>query len=161
MVPAELVLAALLVGVLLGLAGFYSWQQVRTLRALRADSGSADDRSYLRRRAWRRLIGCALMVLLAALVVGLYAIQAQLDAAPQDAPDRAHLRREQLAWIRWYSACVVVLAVVFFVLVWLALRDMMATRRYTVGQLRRLQSEHDAELRTQAARLRRERDNRP
>ena len=51
----EIVSAALLVGALAVLAGFYGWLQIRMLRGLRGSHGLSHDEARWRRgQAWRR-----------------------------------------------------------------------------------------------------------
>ena len=65
----QLFFGIVIVLVLLGLAGYYAWRQVQTLRRLRWETElSEDDRRYTTRLAWRRLLCCGLMVLLAGLM---------------------------------------------------------------------------------------------
>ena len=67
-----------LVAVLLGLAGYFGWQQVRTLRGLKApERVDADNRFYLRSQAYRRLFCSLLMVAIAGLLVGWLFLDAQ------------------------------------------------------------------------------------
>ena len=62
----EIVFAALLVGALAALAGFYAWLQVRMLRRLGGSHGLSHDESRWRRgQAWRRLAGSVLMLAMA------------------------------------------------------------------------------------------------
>src|ERR1700733_6677177 len=54
---------------IVGLAGLFARQQVRTLRALRDGAEiSTEDRDYLNHQAWRRLAGCGLLVAIAAMI---------------------------------------------------------------------------------------------
>src|SRR5471030_2359507 len=65
----ERVYGALLVAVLTVLAGFYAWRQAAMLRRLGGPHGLSDEEARWRRgQAWRRLLGSALMVLLAVLL---------------------------------------------------------------------------------------------
>ncbi len=77
METAELVFGSVLVVVLLSLAGYYGWRQVRTLRSLKSpDDRSAEERRFVRRQAWLRLVGSGLMVIFAGLLVGSAAFNA-------------------------------------------------------------------------------------
>ena len=86
----EIVFAALLVGALAGLAGFYAWLQVRMLRRLGGSHGLSHDESRWRRgQAWRRLAGSVLMLAMAgtfawaALVMGPEASQLAAQGRPR------------------------------------------------------------------------------
>jgi hypothetical protein len=68
-VKSEYVFGLLLVVLLLGMAGFFAWRQILTLRSLRtADDLSPEDWHYSRTQAWRRLLCSALMLVLAVLL---------------------------------------------------------------------------------------------
>ena len=69
----ELTLVCLIVVLLLALAFFFAWRQVQTLRRLRLQTElPPEDQNYYKHQSWRRLVGCALMILLAALLSGWY-----------------------------------------------------------------------------------------
>jgi len=71
--PNELAVILVFVAVLLGLAGYFGWRQVQTLRRLRLQTElPPEDQNYYKHQSWRRLVGCALMILLAALLSGWY-----------------------------------------------------------------------------------------
>ena len=65
MSTVQIVFGVLLVGVLLFLSLFYAWRQVRALRELRSRQGPPDEEAlYERAKARRRLVSCALTLLL-------------------------------------------------------------------------------------------------
>jgi hypothetical protein len=157
----ELVFGALLVVLLLGLAGFYSWRQIRMLRTLGRDSpGSSsswftvDERRYLRRQAWRRIASSVLMVLFAGLLVGSYFVEGALASLHEGAEQSAQPNPEQRAFIYFYSWYWIVGILLFFGILVLAAIDLLATRRFTVRQLKQMQDGHQVLLNQQAAQLR-------
>ena len=145
--PAELVFTLALAAVLLGLAGYFGWRQVQTLRGL-AGMG-VEEQHYLRAQAYRRLFCSALMVVLAGMLVGWIFLGA--DAADPAAPLTADLAR--LFSVYWIAALLVLL-----VLVALAAVDFWAIARFGMSQHRRLQADQRALLEEHAARRRRERN---
>jgi uncharacterized iron-regulated membrane protein len=150
-----------LVVVLLGVAGFYGWRQVRLLRDLPPE-GLGEEELHLRRRAWRRLISCVLMVVLAVLLAGalLYLEEpAQRLADQVDAlgPQAAEMP-EHRAFVNFYSYYWIAFLLVLLVLVVLAGFDLWAVRRFGLRQLRRLQEDRRAMIARQSALLRERRD---
>jgi hypothetical protein len=160
--------AMALVVVLLGMAGYYTWRQWQALRHLRvADELDAADRRYYLVRAWRRLVGCGVMVLLAAGLAGTYLLGQEWKAhelgeaqavEPHDgdaevaAPDP-----EQTRWLRQYSTFWIVFSMLLFSLVGLAFWDFLATRRYGMRNLRQIQQDRRAMIEGQLVRLRQQR----
>jgi ABC-type Fe3+ transport system permease subunit len=123
----EQVVAYLIAGGLLILAGYYAWQQRQTLRSLADQTDLTDpDRSYLRRQAWLRLACCALMLVLAVMVAGTYLsgmeeriaqmgrerqmLSDQGSEAPLD-PDLRRLRTFYGGY--WIAVLLVLLAILF------------------------------------------------
>jgi uncharacterized membrane protein YfcA len=82
----EHTLAVLLVCVLLSLAGYYAWRQCRMLRGLGRSMVLGDeDRTYYRRQAWRRLVGCVFMVLIAGFLGAWYVLgPGEFSGGPAD-----------------------------------------------------------------------------
>jgi hypothetical protein len=156
---AELIFGALIVLVLLGVGGFYTWGQVRTLRGLGTTANfSPDERRYVRRQAWRRLTCSVLMVVFAVLLITFYSIEqgepprddrAKAAAAGKD-KEPSPAEREFVRRLSLYS---LVLGTLLVAILCLAFWDMLATRRYTLRQLRQINDLHDA-FEQQAARLR-------
>jgi ABC-type Fe3+ transport system permease subunit len=134
--------------VLLGLAGFYTWRQLRSLSSLRQASDlSAADRIFFRNQAWRRLFGCALLVLLASLLIGssLLGLERRTselidEAARQQGEtpqqDPAKIRLVRLYFAYWVCAGLVLLAILFT-----AFMDIWAIRRFAVRHRRQIQAD--------------------
>jgi len=159
---SQLLFGVVLVIVLLGLAGFYAWQQVHVLRRVRAGESGGEEGIYLRRQAWRRLVGSALMVLLAVLLAGallFLEVPAQqladrVDAASPQAVEGA----EQKAFGNFYGYYWLVFLLLLLGLVLLAGVDLWAVRRFGRRELRRLQDDRRAMIARQSALLRQRRE---
>src|SRR5438046_3652972 len=161
----QLLFGIVIVLVLLGLAGYYAWRQVQTLRRLRATTEmSVDDRRYTTRLAWRRLFCCALMVLLAGLMFGSLFLNErasqlarEVDLAEERGED-ANLNDEQKEFARYYSYYWIFSLLVLLVIVTLAAIDMLATRRFGLRQYRQIQADRRAMIEEQVARRRHQRN---
>ncbi len=157
-----IVFGALLVAVLLGVAGFYAWRQVRLLRRLRErEDLSSEEDSFLRRQAWRRLINSGLMVVLAGLLAFTLVylegpVQEVADSRDQEnaPPLTAEQRHLANVWVGMYIAILLLLLAVLL----LAAADLFSTRRYAQRAFRKLQADRRAMIERQATRLREERN---
>src|SRR5205807_7283600 len=139
--------AWLLVLAVLCVAGFFSWQQVRNLRALsRLDALQPEDRRHVRNVAILRLTSCACLVGIAVLIGA--AFVSGLDARAQEIaeqrgalPDgqKPDLNEEQSATMRLYAACFAAVLLLLFGAVLLAAVDVWAIRRYGLRHYRRIQ----------------------
>jgi hypothetical protein len=157
---SELVFSLFLIVLLLALAGYFAWRQVQTLRGLRAQpQPSAEDRRYLRRQAVRRLVCCALMLVLAGLLVGSVILEPRYQALtrtleenqpakPEDVP------QEDREFARFFTAYWIAALFVLFVLIALAAVDFWAIARFGMRHRRQLQADHRALLHEELARLR-------
>jgi hypothetical protein len=155
----------LLIVVLVGLAGYYAWRQVQTLRELRHEENlPREDRSYMRNQAWRRLACCALMVVFAAMLTGWFFIgwpfedlvklgeeAAGRNERPELDPGQKQVVR--IAGFYWVAAMLVLLG-----MMGLALFDILAIRRFGQRHFRKLQADRRAMIERQAARLREQRN---
>ncbi len=155
MEATELVSGVLLVLLLLGLAGFYSWRQIHVLRRLRSGAPLPDEeRRYLRRQAWRRVTCSVLMILFAGLLVGSYFVERELGSLHEQAGKAAEPDPEQRQFIYFFSSYWILGILLFFGILVLAILDWLATRRFTLRQIQQLQENHQVMLDQQAARLR-------
>src|SRR2546423_1048677 len=68
------VVGTILVTLLAGLSVYFAWRQGQTLRGLRHSREPLEDRHYLRNQAWRRLVGCGLMVCAGLLLAGWFVL---------------------------------------------------------------------------------------
>ena len=154
----QIVFGSCLVAVLLSLAGYYAWRQLRQLRQT-AGSGEAgsEEGIYLRRQAWRRLVCSGLMVVLALLLVGaLLFLEAPAQALADRGADAAEQPGER-AFVNLYSSYWLAFLLVLMALVVLAGVDFWAIRRYGLRQLRRLHADRRAMIARQWALLRQQR----
>jgi hypothetical protein len=141
-VNPELTSGIVLAVVLLGLAGFFAWRQMRALQALRTQEAlSREDRRYHRSQAWRRIAGSVIMALCAGLIIGWFFLE---DWLKQSA---------KLSVLYWSTCLLLVLAIIL-----LAAVDFWAIARYGLRHHRQLQADRQAMLESHAARLRSQRN---
>jgi hypothetical protein len=155
----QIISGAALVATLLGVSSYYAWRQLRALRGLRRTPGLPDaEARYVRRQAWRRLVGCVLMLVMAGLlaVTLLY-----LEGPTQQIADRGvglpptPEERDFLSlWVGGWIAILLVLMAVVFLAAW----DLWATRLYGVREMRKIQADRRAMIERQASRVRRQRN---
>jgi hypothetical protein len=163
---SESFFAWLLVLVLVALAAFYGWGQVQLLQRLSRDRGySPEDRRYYRGQAWRRLVGCGLMLVMAGLLVASYGFgQAQQvdqlarEGKASTAGEKPTLTPEKRQFLRQYSQFWIVFALVLLAWLSLAFFDIWAIRRYGRRHFRQIQEEHRAQIENQVAHLRSQRN---
>jgi hypothetical protein len=153
----EVVIGLLLAVVLYGLGLYFGARQVATLRKLRREEALPDEeRRHERRQAWRRLVSCALLLVMATLLLGLqfYAAPAQRLA---DEPD-LDWTAQQKVFLRAYFGSYIALLLLLLVVLALAAVDLWATRRFGLRQYRKLSEDRRAMIRRQAERIRQERN---
>lgn len=159
------VIGPVLAGGLALLALWFAWRQWRLLAwaGTQADL-SADDRRFHTRMALRRLVGCLLMLALAALLAGLFGmgILERLDEIMVDGgqakKEGRKLSPEQADFV-WFSMKYVgVTASALFGLLAVAFVDVMAIRRWGNRHRKRIRDDRAAMLERQLPLLRRERD---
>ncbi len=158
--------AAVIVAVLVGMAGFYAWRQWRALRRLpNQENLHPADRGYQRAQAVRRLVGCVLMLVLAGLLLGSYLAGQESVATALGTPgavtDEGGQRKpsaEQLQFLHRYEAFWTAFCVVCLALLVLAYLDLRATRRFWLRSYRQIQDDRRAMIERQVARLRSERN---
>ncbi len=165
--PLELALAALIVVVLVIMAGYFAWRQWQTLRGELADPELAvEDRLYVKFQAWRRLVGCGLMLLLAGLLAGAYVFDFEARAkalanrgqAPASLEAAVQRGVAQQRFINVFSFYWIVTVLVLLSIVGLAAYDIWAIRRFGVRHLRKIQSDRRAMIEEQVAILRSQRN---
>ena len=162
----QIVFGTLLVVLLLGLAGYYAWRQMQALRGLRdAEESPPDERRYLVRRAWRRLFGCVLMVVLAVMLGGMMLFLenpakelADFIAEARERGEEPELSDQQRQLRVLYAVWNISLLIALLAILATAAIDLLATRRFSLTQLRRIQSDRRAMIERQVARLRQERN---
>jgi hypothetical protein len=162
-----LVFGSLLAAGVLAVAVGWGWGQVRALRRLGREPDLPDDeRRWRRAQAWRRLVGCGLMLLLAGLLAGAliyledYAqrLANQREAAPEGAvfvwtPD-------ERVFLRFWGGYWIAVLLVLLALMVLTGYDLWSLRRRALSEYRRLQADRRDMIERQMVRLRQERDER-
>jgi hypothetical protein len=161
----QIVFSVLIVVVTAGLGGYYAWRQWQTLRRLRADPALPDDeRAFLRNQAWRRLAGAVILLLFAALFVGIFFLEGPANRLVQEGEENVAknesrpLNEAQRQFLRLYGGYVIVLLLLVLALIGVAGYEIFAIRRYSVRHMRRIQDERRAMIARETARLRRERN---
>jgi hypothetical protein len=160
----EIIFTAVLIVVLVGLAGYYAWRQVQALRGLRRQENMPpDDRRYVRNQAWRRLACSGLMVVFAGLLAGWFFLGpvvenniARGDAARAEQSEGPVFGAAEKPFVRFVIAYWIIALLVLLGMVILALCDILAIRRFGARHFRKLQADRRAMIERQAARLRHE-----
>jgi hypothetical protein len=162
----QILFGSVLVLVLLFLAVLYSIRQIITLRRLRgAEEMPLEERDYLRRRAWRRLLSSLLLFCLAIMLMGALAylenpaqVLADQITAQEEQGEKPHLDPEQKLFARYYLVFWIGFLLVLMVVVFLAAWDFWATRRYGLRQHRKIIADRRAMIEREVSRLRRQRN---
>jgi hypothetical protein len=164
--PAEFAFGVTVVVLLVGLAGYFAWQQRIALRELHANSElPPEERRYLRNQVVRRLLCSALMLILAGMLVGWYFYDPQFRALFPEAREKwaaaeeQILTEEQKEFGRWMGAYWSAALGVLFLIVVVAGADALAIARYGLRQRRRLRDERQQTLLELEAVRRRHRGN--
>lgn len=154
---SELIFGSILVTGLLAVAGAVGWVQVRALVRLRTTPALPDEeRTYERRRAWRWIVGSALMALMAALLVAQFILwEWRIKHLVQPVP------AEEKVYVRLWGGALVALLLALLAVVILTAFDLMATRSHYLKQYRKLRADRRAMIERQAERLRAEREGDP
>jgi hypothetical protein len=157
----QIVSGALLIVALLSVSVYYGFRQVRELRGLRRGPGlPAEEALYQRRRAWRRLAGCGLMLLLAGLLAGalVYLEAPAQRLADQGVPSADAFTPRERDFVRLYGGYWIAFLLLLMAVVFLAAFDLWSTRRWGLRQHRKLQADRRAMIERQVTRLRQERN---
>jgi ABC-type Fe3+ transport system permease subunit len=161
---SQIIFGTLLVLLLVLLAGYFGWQQLQSLRRLRTQSLPDDESNWERRKAYRRLISCALLLVMAALLGGLLVFyeptaerlaEERKNFAVGEAPP---FTPEEKVFLRVYYGMWIGFLLALLAVVLLAGMDLWATRRYGLSQYRKLQADRRAMIERQANRMRQERN---
>jgi len=158
----QLVCFAIAISVLLSLSFFFGWRQLLALRSLGEQPNlPVEESRYQRRQAYRRLIGCGLMVLLALLLAGwqifledkAQALAVERDnVVPDSEPPPMTEEQRDLARLCVYYWIVILL--VLLTIVALAGVDMWTTRRRGLREHRKILDDQRIMLERQVARYR-------
>jgi hypothetical protein len=162
----QIVFGIALVVVLLFVAILYFVRQIVSLRRLRqTEEMPLDERAYLLSRARRRLVNSILMFVLGImLAVDLAYLEvpaqqlADQRTAQEQEGEAPPLDAEQRVFARLYGGFFVLFLLVLMVVIFLAAFDYWATRRYGLGQRRKLLADRRAMIEREVARLRQERN---
>jgi hypothetical protein len=159
--PNQIIFGVLLVVALLGLAFFFSWRQWLALKHLReATNLSPEDQLYTRRQIRRRLLCSVLMVVLAGMLAGHFALE-------ERANDLANLRGanpnhvfapEEEQFLRFYWNYWIILLLVLLAIITIAGFDFFAIRRYGQRHYRKIQADRRAMIEGELARIRSQRN---
>ena len=158
-------LAQLIIVVLLVMSVYYARHQVAALRRVRESPELPDEEAhYQRRKAYRRLISCGLLLLLATLLTALLTVyelptgelaEQRKDFTAETAPP---FTPEQKAMLRYWGWMWIALLLVLSAVLVLAAVDLLSTRRYALRQFRKLQADRREMIERQAKRMRRDRN---
>jgi hypothetical protein len=157
MEPLELTFGIGLTMLLVAVACYFGYRQQQTMQQLRHDTDmSLDDRRYLYRQVVRRLFSSALMLVLAAFLIGWYFLEPDLQAL-RPADPAAELTEEAKQSLRFLTFYWIATLMVFLVVVVLAVYDMLATARFGARHRRQLADDRRTALKEEVERLQRDR----
>jgi len=160
----QIVFGVILIVLLLAMAGFYAWRQGRTLGGLRQDDLEPQERRYLRNQAWRRLVGSALMVVLAVMLAAHFVLEEQANKlvtegeSNQQQGIKRPLHQEEAQFVNFYRNFWGFFVLVLFALIIFAGWDYVAIRTYGKRQYRQIQADRRAMIESELARLRSQRN---
>jgi H+/gluconate symporter-like permease len=164
----EILYGVLIVVATAGLGGYYAWRQWQALRRLRADAALDDEEhAFQRNQAWRRLTGAVLLLLIAAVFVGvlLFEVPAarlvRVGEINVEQQEQRQFNEPEKEFVRLWGGSVIVLLLLILGLIGIAGYEMFAIRRYSLHHMRRIQDERRAMIARETARLRRERNGHP
>jgi hypothetical protein len=158
---SQIVFGIVLVAVLLGMAGFFGWRQLITLRTLRSsDDLSDEDRRYTRRQAWRRLVCSVIMVILAGMLAAHYKLEPDAirlaDLRAQDPNHQLTPAEQQTRLV--YGIYWSVVLVLLMVIILLAAVDVFAIRSFGLRHFRQIQADRRAMIEGELTRIRSQRN---
>lgn len=158
---SQIVFGILLVVILLGMAGFFGWRQLLTLRGLRtSESLSDEDRRYTRRQAWRRLTCSLIMVILAGMLAAHYKLEPPaIELVNKKADNPAYkLTAEEEHTRLVYGIYWTIVLLLLVVIIFLAAVDVFAIRRYGLRHYRQIQADRRAMIEGELTRIRSQRN---
>lgn len=139
----ELTSGAILVVLLLAVAGYFSVQEIRKLRRSKTEpAGSEAEQLYVRRQAWRRLVCCGLLVVLAGLLIGAFLLEGSVQGLiAQGREGDGEWNPEQRDFFRVYSIYWIVTLLVLLGIITLAAFDLWVIRRFSLREHRRIMAD--------------------
>jgi len=158
---SQIVFGIVLVVVLLGMAGFFGWRQLLTLRIVRTSAALADeDRRYMRRQAWRRLTCSVVMVVLAGMLAAHYKLEpAASDLASKRADNPAYqFTDEEIQFRQVYTIYWIIFLLLLLTIIFLAAADLFAIRGFGLRHYRQIQADRRAMIEDELARIRSQRN---
>jgi hypothetical protein len=158
---SQIVFGVLLIIVLLGMAGFFGWRQLLTLRGLRtADNVSDQDRRYMSRQAWRRLTCSVIMVVLAGMLAMHYTLEpAANELAQKKEVNPAHeFTAAEEQFTRTYAVYWGIVLLLLLTIIILAGIDFFAIRRFGLRHYRQIQADRRAMIEGELSRIRSQRN---
>ena len=162
METALFIVAVCLGTVMVSVSGYFTWKQFRILRDLKAEQNlPPEDRSYVYKQAWRRLISCALMMVVACLLSSSFFTGLETQAtrlAEQRSDPTFTLSPEDKQFLKLYGAYWIAVLLLVLAIVILAGVDIWAIRRYGNWHRGQIQDDQIAMLENQLARLRSQRN---
>jgi hypothetical protein len=152
--------------VLIGLAGYFGWQQLRAIQRLKqTENLHPEDRHYHRLHAGRVFICCVLMIMVAGMVGGWYVLglasnlgELGHQAAGQPVNSDQHLDAAQKRSLTFFTVYWILAILLLLAMVYVAFMDLWAIRRFGLRHMRQLQADRRAMLERQIALLRSERN---
>jgi len=159
---SQIIFTICLVVVLLAMAGYFLWRQVRTLRNL--SSLDPEERRFVRSQAWRRLFCSGLMVVLAGLLAASLSVEGAANQLASEGEahrlrgEKPPLNPEQKRFLNLYGNYWVGITLVLFLVIVLAGVDFMAIRRYGKRQLQQIRADRKAMLEGELTRIRSQRN---
>jgi ABC-type Fe3+ transport system permease subunit len=156
---SEIIVGSLIVLLLLGLSFHFGRLQLVALRKLRQSPDlPVEEQRYERSKAHRRLVSCALTLLLAFLMAVLLFFTHPSQRWAELADLNREYTEEQKVLLRIWGWTLVAALLVLLLVLALAAIDLLSTRRYGLKQYRKLQADRRAMIERQANRIRRERN---
>ncbi|MHB1422439.1 MAG: hypothetical protein ACYC3I_04420 [Gemmataceae bacterium] len=163
---SQIIFGVVLVFVLLSVAVLYIARQIVSLRRLgAAEEMPLEEHAYLHSRARRRLFSSLLLFLLGVMLAGalIYLENpaqqlADKQAAKEKQGDTTPLAAEQRQFAQFYGYFWIIFLLILMVVIFLAALDYWATRRFALGQRRKIIDDRRAMIEREVARLRQERN---
>ncbi len=142
-------------------------QYARLIKMSKEPHIPSDDRRYLTRQAYRRIIVGILLVGLAGMLAGTYFFDQEKRAEQlgdhkrelDENGNKLPLPKDDRDFLRFYSFYWMTVLILLFVIISLAMLDIWATRRYAWQQFRRIQAEHRTVLERDLALYRQQKIN--
>ncbi len=134
-------------------------QVVVAWQARRRSDLSDEDRAYLRGQSYRRLAGCALMLVLAGVLVGWFYLEPEYRRVTEERQDKsAPINPDEKEFVGQFVGYWGIVLGIVFVFGLCAVLDLLATLKYGIRKQRQLRTEHRAVMEEEVRRIRRQRN---